>query len=269
MIVRRQHVSMLLSAVLTAVLSGAAPVTPPSGAQPEGAGPSTPIPATKSPEPSAAASPAANPEPAAKSPAAKATASAPPDATAIPTPAAPPAPTGTPASEPAATAAATKPGIISAIKSKGPPPAAKGPGAPAPLNPRYQQIRDRIGALFDTRNAPPGPIDPRTNPFRPAGTAPIVPLPVADGMPPPVVANDDLATLQQAVASLKVRGVVQLGTRLQLVINSGPGKEGTYKEGDIINVSLPRVDAVHVRVRQITRNTVTLALNEAETVLKF
>ena len=166
-------------------------------------------------------------------------------------------------------------GVISAMKAKGPPPVLKTPVVATPLSPRFQQIRTRIGTLFDQRLNPPPAPDATVNPFRAAGTAPPAALPAAAANNPdntlitPAPASNDLALLQQAVATLKVKGIVQLGTRLQLVIGSGPGKEGTYKEGDFINVNLPGVEAVHLRLRQVRRNSVTLMLNDAEMTLKF
>jgi hypothetical protein len=177
--------------------------------------------------------------------------------------------TTTPAA-PAATPEPHRSGVFSAVKAKGPPPAGKAPVAPTTLPPRFQQIRTRIGALFDNRSTPPAPIDPMANPFRPAGAMPIAPLPAVEGAAPAtVVANSDLVSLQQAVATLRVKGTFRRGKILQLVITSAPGKEGTYKEGDIINVLLPPGDPIHVRVRQISANSVTLSLNAAEMVLKF
>jgi hypothetical protein len=162
-----------------------------------------------------------------------------------------------------------KPGILTAVKAKGPPPVGKAPAPPAPLSPRFQQIRQKMSALFDARNAPPVPPDSRSNPFRPAGAAPVAPLPAVEGAAPvPVAVNNDLVSLQQAVATLRVKGTVQLGKTLQLIINSGPGKERAYKEGDILSVALAP-DSVNLRVRVITRNSVTLTLNDAEMVLKF
>jgi hypothetical protein len=248
MIARRRHVSVFLLAALTAALR-AAPGAPPAGAEPKGTVPSTPIPATtKSPESS---------EPAAKLPAST-------------VPATSPAPTSTPAAAPATVPPMPEqPGVLSAAKAKGPPPTPKGSGAP-PLSPRFRQLRDHISALFDTRTTPPAPLDPRTNPFRPVGAVSSAPLPGAEGTAPAAVAiNVDLTTLQQAVATLRVKGTFQLGKTLQLVITSAAGKEGTYKEGDIINVLLPPGVPVHVRVRQVSRNSVTLALNDAEMTLKF
>lgn len=170
----------------------------------------------------------------------------------------------------ASTAPVVKPGIMTAVNAKGPPPVGAAPAAPVPLSPRFQQIRTKIAALFDTRNAPPRPVDPRTNPFRPVGAAPVAPIPAIEGAePPPVVANSDLTLLQQAIGTIRVKGTVQRGKVMQLVITSGPGKEGTYKEGDIINVALPTGDPVHLRVRSVSARSVTLTLNDAEMVLKF
>ncbi len=178
--------------------------------------------------------------------------------------------TDAPADTPAAPKMpAVKPGILSAAKAKGPPPVGKTSATPVPLSPRFQQTRTRMGALFDTRNAAPAPTDPLTNPFRPAGALPVTPLPLVEGAAPvPVAINNDLASLQQAVATLRVKGTFQRGKSLQLVITSA-GKEGTYKEGDVINVLLPPGDPVHLRVRQVSKSGVTLTLGDAEMVLKF
>jgi hypothetical protein len=171
---------------------------------------------------------------------------------------------------PAGAAAAPKPGIFSAVKAKGPPPVGKASGAAIPLSPRFQQIRERIGTLFDNRNVAGGPVTLPANPFRPAGAGPVASLPASDGSTPvPVALNGDLTSLQQAVATIRVKGTVTRNKILQLVINTGPGKEGTYKEGDVINVALPASEPVHLRVRQISVHSVTLTVNEAEMVLKF
>jgi hypothetical protein len=44
-------------------------------------------------------------------------------------------------------------------------------GAP-PLSPRFQQVRNRIDALFQHRGEAPVAPDPRKSPFRPAGASP-------------------------------------------------------------------------------------------------
>ena len=51
--------------------------------------------------------------------------------------------------------------------------------------------------------------------------------------------------------------------RSYLVINAKP-----YKENDVIQ-SQVQGESVYLRIRQITRDSVTLLLNEAETTLKF
>jgi hypothetical protein len=236
-------------AVAWPALLGAAPETP--AAALKNFPPALAAPAdTKTPPPA----PAPGETPAAKTDAPRAPDSA-------------PAPVAPPAAE-----AAPKPGILTAVKAKGPPPVSKTPPPPVPLSPRFQQVRQKMAALFDMRNAPPTAPDPRSNPFRPPGAAPpapLAPLPTPDGAAlAPIAVNTDLALLQQAVATLRVKGTVQLGKTIQLVITSALGKEGTYKEGDVINVNLAP-DPVHLRVRVITRNSVTLTLGEAEMALKF
>ena len=139
---------------------------------------------------------------------------------------------------------------------------------PPPLSPRFLQVRARMDALFATRNEPPPPPDARLNPFRPPGAIPVAPLAIKDGVIEPVAVNNNLTLLQQAVAVIRVKGTVTRNKVLQLVINTGPGKEGTYKEGDIINVTLSP-DPAHLKIRVITRNSVTFTLADAEMVLKF
>lgn len=136
---------------------------------------------------------------------------------------------------------------------------------------RFQQMRDHIDALFGGRIATPPPPDLRYNPFRPIGASPPVPARDASAgreAPPPVSPSSDLAVVQQAVATLKVRGVVEKDGRSLLMINSGPNKDGTYKEGDVLTV-IVQDEPVHLRVRQITHYSVMFSLNDAEYTLKF
>ena len=141
-----------------------------------------------------------------------------------------------------------------------------------PLSPRFRQIRERIAVLFHDRIDPPPPPDLRFNPFRPPGaTVPVYAPADAEGgtTPAPVVAAQaDLAILQQAVALLRVRGIVERGGKLLLTINAGPGRDGTYKEGDILTL-IAQDQPVHLRVRQITRYSVMFSLRDAELTLKF
>jgi hypothetical protein len=123
-------------------------------------------------------------------------------------------------------------------------------------------------ALPGTPAAPPPP-DPRYNPFRPPGvaiqSAPVLPASVepALGEPVPVASATDLARLQGAVATLKVSGTFEKDGRLYLVINAKP-----YKDNDVIQTQV-QGEPVYMRVRQVSRRSVTVVLNEAEMTLKF
>lgn len=262
---RRCYLFLFLVAVYPA-LQRAAPVTPPSGNEPKALvtmkeselPPKAGSPVNAGPGPKSPA-PVVSPSEGAGNPAGKTAALTP--ANTASTPSSPPA---------VAAPASPRPGILSAVRAKGPPASTGKSVAPQVLSPRFQLTRKHIGELFDLRSTPPPAFDPRANPFRAAGAEPAAPLPMPENLTPaPAPAHADLALLQQAVATLKVRGVVQRGKLLQLVINSAPGKEGTYKEGDVINILLPPGDPVHLRVRQVSRNSVTLSLGEAEMTLKF
>jgi len=161
-----------------------------------------------------------------------------------------------------------------------PPPGIARPPAPVstpakstlalPLSPKFLKVRGQVDALFHYRYEAPAPPDLRYNPFRPAGAVPLAAA-SADGTASSaafVSASSDLAILQEAVAMLKIRGSVQIGGRSQLVINSGPNKEGTYKEGDILNLTV-QDQPVYLRVRQISRYSVMFSFKDAEVTLKF
>lgn len=152
---------------------------------------------------------------------------------------------------------------VASFAATAPAPKTPKPSAPNPLAPRFNQVRDRIGALFQHRNAPPPPLDPAHNPFRLPGTG--VPVPVATGRerepaPPPA---DTLTLLQQAVATLKISGVFERAGRSHLVINARP-----YKEGDVLQTQV-KGEPVYLRVKKIIKGGVTLDLNGAETVLNY
>lgn len=154
--------------------------------------------------------------------------------------------------------------------AKTPPPASKAMSTP-PLSPRFRQVRERIDALFRHRNETPPPPDPRLNPFRPAGAVPAAATTASGGRDSaaagdqlPAPPSSDLALLQQAVATLKVSGVVEIpGRGAHLVINAKP-----YKVGEVIQTKV-QGESVFLRVRNISRNSVTLGLNVAEMTLKF
>jgi hypothetical protein len=73
----------------------------------------------------------------------------------------------------------------------------------------------------------------------------------------------DLALLQQAAAVLKVSGTIQLGGVSHLIIN-----QEAYKEGDVLNARL-KGQPIHLRVKNISRYSYTLALNDAELSVKY
>ncbi len=142
------------------------------------------------------------------------------------------------------------------------------PTTPAPLSPRMRLMRERIDVLFRHRSAPPLTGDPRLDPFRPAGAiAEAAPLPAGNGTAVPreipTSISTDLALLQQGVATLKVSGIFEIAGRQHLVVNSRP-----YKEGDVIQATA-QGKVIYLRVRQISRTSLTLVLNEAEMTLKF
>jgi hypothetical protein len=120
--------------------------------------------------------------------------------------------------------------------------------------------------LFGHRNAPPPSADPRRNPFRAPGAAPVAAAPVgvpAENVPVPSASSADLTLLKQTAATLKVAGTIELGGRSHLIINQVP-----YKEGDVINVRM-KGQPVFLRVKHISRYSYTLSLNAAELSVKY
>lgn len=138
-------------------------------------------------------------------------------------------------------------------------------GGPPPLSPRFQQVRNRIDALFQHRGEAPLAPDPRKSPFRPAGAAPVAAVKAgpAANVPPPTASAADLQLLKQASATLKVAGTIQINSVAHLIINQVP-----YKEGDVINLRA-KGQPVFVRVKHISRYSYTLALNAAELSVKY
>ena len=119
-------------------------------------------------------------------------------------------------------------------------------------------------ALFQNRNDAPPPPDLRTNPFRPAGPMASATVASTPGtVPAPAASSTDLVLLQQAVVGLKVSGTLEKADQSYVVINDRP-----YKKGDVVQTRAEG-DAGYLRVREITRHTVTLSLNETEMTLKF
>ena len=159
-----------------------------------------------------------------------------------------------PATPTAAPGAAKTPAVASAAKAP-------------PLSPRFRQIRDRIDALFQHRNAALPPLDPTLDPFRPPGAVPAAPLPQISNSSgakvPVVVPSSGVKLLQDAAATLRVSGIFEIGGKQHLVINSRP-----YKEGDVIQTQV-QGNTVYLRIRQIARNSMVLVLNQAELTVKF
>lgn len=142
------------------------------------------------------------------------------------------------------------------------PVAKPGPRPATPIPPRFKQVRDRIDALFRHRNEPPASLGPESNPFRlPGSGAPAAPT-RSEGVAA-TAGGPELITLQQAAATLRVSGTFELNGQAHLVINARP-----YKAGDVIPAPVGG-ETVYLRVRDISRRSVTLALNEAELTLTF
>jgi hypothetical protein len=142
--------------------------------------------------------------------------------------------------------------------------AAKPSGTP-PLSPRFQQVRDRIEALFGDRSAPATAPTLVENPFRPPGALARRDATADDPDAPlsPAAVSSDLDTLQQAVATLRVTGIFEVAGVVHLVINARP-----YKNGDVLQVTVGN-ETIYLRIRDVARNLVTLALNDAEMTLKY
>lgn len=146
-----------------------------------------------------------------------------------------------------------------------PAPAARPPGTPG-VPKRMQQVRDRIEVLFRDRSAPPAALSLIDNPFRPPGALPVRAVATPDdpgGAVQPVVAGSDSEILQKAIATLRVTGIFEVGGVMHLVINSRP-----YKTGDVLQAVVGN-QTVYLRIRDVAPNLVTLALNDAETTLKY
>lgn len=151
-------------------------------------------------------------------------------------------------------------GVMLAADKVAPPAPAGKAGVRIPMARRFAEVRQRIADLYQHRTETPAALDPRHDPFRTrAAKAPAV----GGGASAPVAPASELSLLQQAVATLKVSGVFEIGGRQHLVINARP-----YKVGDVVQTQV-RGEPVYLRVREISRRSVTLALNEAEITLKF
>jgi hypothetical protein len=141
---------------------------------------------------------------------------------------------------------------------------AKPPVTPA-LPPRFQQVRDRIDALFHYRVSTPTTLDAKQNPFRPAGAfVPAVTASDGRSVPTPVEQPaTDQTLLQEAAATLKVGGVFEIRGKQHRTVNGRP-----YKEGDIIPTQV-QGQALYLKIKTLGPKSMTLVFKEAETTLNF
>jgi hypothetical protein len=141
--------------------------------------------------------------------------------------------------------------------------ATKAPAAP-PLSPRFIQVRHRIDALFRHRTSSPAPLDPRQNPFRPAGVF-VAPIVAPDGRttaPVEAPASDEVV-LRETVALLKIGGVFEVAKKQHRVVNGRP-----YKEGDVIPAQL-QGQTIYLRIKALSAKSMTLGLKDVETTVNF
>lgn len=138
-------------------------------------------------------------------------------------------------------------------------------GVPASaITSRAKQTRARIEILFRHRNDSPPPLDPAQNPFRTSSdlSAAVTSSSPNTGSQPAEPTSDDLL-LKRAVATLKISGTVVIGDQVNVTIN-----QETYREGGIITARILGAP-IYLRIRRITPNSVTFALNDAELVQPF
>jgi hypothetical protein len=166
--------------------------------------------------------------------------------------------------------------VVTAIAGAAAAPAPKGP-TPPPLSPRFLQVRERIDALLLKRSTPPEAPDPINNPFRVGSALPVAPIVrgVSDGGGVPSVRSSEargqaLAILDQLIPTLKIGGKMGMGTKAsvggQVKLVSINGR--LYKKGDVIPAQWQN-QPVYLRVREVTDDSVTLALDEATRTVKM
>jgi hypothetical protein len=122
----------------------------------------------------------------------------------------------------------------------------------------------RIESLFKYHDKPATLPTEKSNPFRPedglAGYTSNLP-PGATGAEQ--TANRDATLLKQAVADIKISGVVNMGDQMQIAANGL-----IYKEGSIILVHVV-TETVFVRVMKITAKRATFRLGESVITVRF
>jgi hypothetical protein len=136
-------------------------------------------------------------------------------------------------------------------------PAENSVSPPAP-NTRFALTRSHIDSLFRYRNKALPP--PDANPFRLIVETPGVPT---NSTAAAVMPDSDAVILRENVATLKIGGYFVLDGKAVLTINRRP-----YREGDTV-IAGTAGKRVYLRIRQITSNSMTVSLNQAETTVKF
>jgi hypothetical protein len=131
---------------------------------------------------------------------------------------------------------------------------------------RAKQTRERLEILFRHRDETPVFPSPSQNPFRssddtPSNTdaGPVQPVESAK----PDTSSSEEALLKAAVATLKISGTVVVSGQINVSIN-----QETYREGSVITARIQGAP-VYLRIRRITNNGVTFALNELELIQPF
>jgi len=133
----------------------------------------------------------------------------------------------------------------------------------------FQDTNARIEELFQYRNNPPKLPGPLDNPFRTNDPAIPVANPGSPANPGTLVARPllnetpDEAMLRMAYGGLTFGGLLQVGDRQMVVIN-----KATYKEGGLLTVRI-QGSSVYLRIVSLTKDSITLGLNEARLTLHF
>jgi hypothetical protein len=154
-------------------------------------------------------------------------------------------------------------------------PVAAKPSSSPSYEEQFKEVKRRVAELFLHRNQTPPSPDPRCNPFRTPGGVVLAPragpereigtkVPAgSEAITHDSAPGNNLTLLQQAAATLRVSGNVEKAGLTQLLINNRP-----YKEGDLVKTQV-QGEEVFLRIKEIARRSVTLALEDAEMILKY
>jgi hypothetical protein len=155
-------------------------------------------------------------------------------------------------------------GISAAYNRRHPPPpvilrtkaAAKAVQTDSPLMVRFRRIRSEMDALYHYR-IKPKPFDPSANPFRIPGLKVIVEIKAPkDPVPPPTDYAEIL--LKQAVANMKIGGVMTMHGTTQLTVDGQ-----LHKQGDVFMTKV-LTQLVPIRIRTLSTASVTLSLDDPD-----